>query len=113
MFRKKKVNKLCLETLECRLAPAVSLMGDINTTPENSIPSKDIYPGSQGSMQQQPEKNQSTLNRLTNVGGTIFFTADTGANGQELWKSDGTAGGGLESVDGADHFGASCAHQAG
>ena len=43
MFRKKKVNKLCLETLECRLAPAVSLMGDINTTPENSIPSKDIF----------------------------------------------------------------------
>lgn len=66
MFRKKKVNKLCLETLECRLASAVSLMGDINTTPENSIPSKDIYPGSQGSMQQQPEKNQSTLHRLIN-----------------------------------------------
>ncbi len=99
MFRKKKVNKLCLETLECRLAPAVSLMGDINTTPENSIPNnfevigktlyfaandglngmelwksdgtangtvlvKDIYPGSQGSMQQQPEKNQSALHRL-------------------------------------------------
>ena len=29
------------------------------------------------------------------------------------FKSDRTAGGGLESVDGADHFGASCAHQAG
>ncbi|MFM7791745.1 MAG: Calx-beta domain-containing protein, partial [Microcystis panniformis] len=28
---------------------------------------------------------------LTVVGNTLFFTADDGVNGRELWKSDGTA----------------------
>src|SRR5262249_36872730 len=31
--------------------------------------------------------------RLTAVGGTLFFAANDGVNGQELWKSDGTAAG--------------------
>ena len=30
---------------------------------------------------------------LTNVNGTLFFTANDGTNGRELWKSDGTADG--------------------
>src|SRR5215510_16063544 len=30
---------------------------------------------------------------LTNLNGTLFFTADDGSTGQELWKSDGTAAG--------------------
>ena len=30
---------------------------------------------------------------LTAVGGTLFFTADDGSHGYELWKSDGTAAG--------------------
>ena len=30
---------------------------------------------------------------MTNVNGTLFFTADNGTNGQELWKSNGTPGG--------------------
>ncbi len=30
---------------------------------------------------------------LTDVGGTLFFTADDGTHGQELWKSDGTKAG--------------------
>ena len=30
---------------------------------------------------------------LTGVGGTLFFTADDGTHGRELWKSDGTRAG--------------------
>ena len=30
---------------------------------------------------------------LTNVNGTLFFAADDGTHGGELWKSDGTAAG--------------------
>src|SRR5437764_7940896 len=30
---------------------------------------------------------------LVNVNGTLFFSADDGVHGQELWKSDGTAAG--------------------
>jgi ELWxxDGT repeat protein len=30
---------------------------------------------------------------LTNVGGTLFFVANDGGTGPELWKSDGTAAG--------------------
>lgn len=31
--------------------------------------------------------------QLTNVNGTLFFVADDGTSGRELWKSDGTAAG--------------------
>jgi len=41
---------------------------------------KDIRSGSKGS---NPDS-------LTNVNGTLYFTADNGINGRELWKSDGT-----------------------
>ncbi len=44
---------------------------------------KDIDPGATGSSPQN----------LTNVNGTLFFEADDGTHGFELWKSDGTAGG--------------------
>jgi ELWxxDGT repeat protein len=30
---------------------------------------------------------------LTNVNGTLFFTADDGSSGAELWRSDGSAAG--------------------
>lgn len=35
----------------------------------------------------------STPSSLTDVGGTLYFVADNGASGPELWKSDGTAWG--------------------
>ncbi|MBD0257093.1 MAG: T9SS type A sorting domain-containing protein [Cytophagales bacterium] len=44
---------------------------------------KDIYPGATGSNAQQ----------LTNVNGTLYFTAQHEAYGNELWRSNGTAAG--------------------
>ena len=35
----------------------------------------------------------SYINGLTAVGNTLYFQADDGTNGEELWKSDGTASG--------------------
>lgn len=37
--------------------------------------------------------DSSNASRLTNVNGTIFFAANEGTNGVELWKSDGTSSG--------------------
>jgi RNA polymerase sigma factor (sigma-70 family) len=48
---------------------------------------KDIHPGKVGSF---PNKN---MGNLTNVNGTLFFAADDGMHGLELWKSDGTEAG--------------------
>jgi ELWxxDGT repeat protein len=45
---------------------------------------KDINPGNNGG---------SNPEWLTNVNGTLFFSAWDGVNGGELWKSDGTAAG--------------------
>jgi ELWxxDGT repeat protein len=44
---------------------------------------KDIYSGSNG----------SDPTEISAVGTTLFFSADDGTNGRELWKSDGTASG--------------------
>jgi ELWxxDGT repeat protein len=44
---------------------------------------KDIFAGATGSMPFD----------LTNVSGTLFFDADNGITGKELWKSTGTAAG--------------------
>ncbi|MDW8221981.1 MAG: cadherin-like domain-containing protein [Gemmatales bacterium] len=40
-----------------------------------------------------PGTASSSPNNLTNVNGTLFFTANDGVYGTELWKSDGTAAG--------------------
>jgi ELWxxDGT repeat protein len=44
---------------------------------------KDINPGSAGGYP----------SNLTNVNGVLYFTANDGTHGTELWKSDGTAAG--------------------
>jgi ELWxxDGT repeat protein len=62
---------------------------------------KDIYPGQSRYYyyyygyyrQTRYVTNSSAPGNLTNVNGTLFFTADDGTEGQELWKSDGTAAG--------------------
>ncbi|MEG4914588.1 ELWxxDGT repeat protein [Microcoleus sp. B7-D4] len=48
---------------------------------------KDINPGVNSGLSHKYDGN------FTNVNGTLYFTADDGTNGYELWKSDGTAAG--------------------
>jgi ELWxxDGT repeat protein len=56
-------------------AAGTVLVKDINTTAGGAFP---YY---------------SSPSRLTNVAGALFFAADDGTHGQELWSSDGTAPG--------------------
>jgi ELWxxDGT repeat protein len=50
----------------------------------------DIFPGfNAGSY----SENSSAPNQLTSVNGTLFFVANDGVHGRELWKSNGTAAG--------------------
>ncbi len=41
----------------------------------------------------RPGTSGSSPSSLTNVNGTLYFTANDGTNGNELWKSDGTNAG--------------------
>ncbi len=54
-----------------------------NGTAAGTVLVKDIRAGSQSS---QPFGNLA----MVNVGGTLFFQANDGTSGYELWKSDGT-----------------------
>ena len=49
---------------------------------------KDIRPGAGGS-----RFETYRTRRLTSAGGTLFFDADDGVHGNELWRSDGSAAG--------------------
>jgi ELWxxDGT repeat protein len=56
-----------------------------------------------------PGQGDSNPQFLTNVNGVLYFEADDGAQGGELWKSDGTAAGTLLvkdiAPDDSDSFG--------
>lgn len=56
---------------------------------------KDIYPGIRNPSLPPffQEGNSSVPQNFVNVDGVLFFTANDGVHGQELWKSDGTAEG--------------------
>jgi ELWxxDGT repeat protein len=56
---------------------------------------KDIRPGAGHAF--PPE--QFPFVSLFNMGGTLYFGADDGANGMELWRSDGTADGTVLAAD--------------
>ena len=57
-------------------------------TESGTVLVKDIYPGFFDG-----NPNGSTPNHLTNLDGTLFFVAEDGLHGEELWKSDGTEAG--------------------
>ena len=58
-------------------------------TEAGTVMVKDINPGAAASM---PE-DQSFEFTITSMNGPLFFTADDGVHGRELWKSDGTEAG--------------------
>lgn len=55
-------------------------------TAEGTVLVKDIRPGALGS-------NNGFIYDFTVVGGTLYFAADDGIRGSQLWKSDGTEAG--------------------
>src|SRR5215208_3127821 len=64
--------RLSVESLEGRALPSSTalLVKDLNLAPLGSFPEQPV-----------------------NVNGTLFFTADDGVHGRELWASDGTEAG--------------------
>ena len=40
-----------------------------------------------------PGTNDGSIKSIVNLNGTLLFAANDGTNGDELWKSDGTAAG--------------------
>jgi len=62
-------------------------------TETGTVMVKDIAPGPGGSSRSQEYGN------LDDVAGTLFFTADDGTHGRELWTSDGTGTGTVQVAD--------------
>jgi ELWxxDGT repeat protein len=60
-------------------------------TSTGTVMVKDIWLGSDGAFD-NPFSSPSA-GEFTNVNGTLFFTANNGMNGWELWKSNGTSSG--------------------
>ncbi|MEQ8790122.1 MAG: Ig-like domain-containing protein [Pirellulaceae bacterium] len=56
-------------------------------TTDGTVMVEDIFAGDDGG----GVANSSSPSNLVNVGGTLFFVANDGVHGQELWKSGGTA----------------------
>jgi ELWxxDGT repeat protein len=54
---------------------------------------KDIFPGINSSAWPTPQPNSSSPQSLTSVNGVLYFTADDGVHGRQLWTSDGAAKG--------------------
>jgi len=69
--------RLGCPTRRRHLALAAVALAGASGTP---APVKDIDPGAAGSFRAGPR----------DVGGTLFFAANDGATGVELWRSDGT-----------------------
>ena len=61
-------------------------------TAEGTVLVRDIFPGTYTNGD-GTYPNASDPQDLVNLNGTLFFTADDGASGRELWKSDGTEAG--------------------
>jgi ELWxxDGT repeat protein len=60
-------------------------------TPAGTVMVKDINPGINHSFYYS--HSYYSYPHLTNVNGTLYFAANNGTNGTELWKSDGTTAG--------------------
>ncbi|MBI1814828.1 MAG: DUF4215 domain-containing protein [Deltaproteobacteria bacterium] len=65
-----------------------------NGTAAGTVMVADISPGGDPQF-----PNSSRPRELIYVNGTLFFSAEDGVHGQELWKSDGTAGGTIMVAD--------------
>jgi len=62
-------------------------------TSAGTVMVKDIYPGASCNDFGVTGPCSSRPLNMTNVGGTLYFSASDGTNGFELWKSDGTSSG--------------------
>jgi ELWxxDGT repeat protein len=70
-------------------AAGTTMVADINPGTTTTW----YYTGAYGTFTRSAVTNSSNPSNLTNVNGTLYFTANDGTHGTELWKSDGTAAG--------------------